>query len=66
MFLLVSRFDQIFYASAGLKALQNKVQNARWAFETNAEANTKRRETRAHLIELNKDFRTPIIEDGVP
>ena len=64
IFLVVSRVDQIFYASAGLKALQNKVQNARWAFETNAEANTKRRETRAHLIELIKDFRTLLIEDG--
>ena len=32
--------------------------------ETNAVANTKRRETRAHLIELIKDYRTPIIEDG--
>ena len=27
--------------------------------------NTKRRETRAHLIELIKDFRTLLIEDGV-
>ena len=64
IFLVVSRVDQIFYASAGLKALQNKVQTARWAFETDAEANIKRRETRAHLIELIKDFRTLLIEDG--
>jgi hypothetical protein len=63
MFLVMSGVDQIFYASAGLKALQNKVQTAHWAFETNAEANTKRRETRDHLIELIKDFRTPVIED---
>ncbi len=64
MFLVMSGVDQVFYASAGLKALQNKVQSARWVSETNAVANTKRRETRAHLIELIKDFRTPIIEDG--
>ena len=36
IFLVVSRVDQIFYASAGLKALQNKVQTAHWAFETDA------------------------------
>ena len=64
IFLVVSRVDQIFYASAGLKAHQNKVQSAHWAFETDAEANTKRRVTRAHLIELIKDFRTLLIEDG--
>ena len=40
------------------------MQTAHWAFETNAEAKTKRGETRDHLIELIKDFRTPIIEDG--
>lgn len=39
------------------------MQTAHWAFETNAEAKTKRGETRDHLIVLIKDFRTPVIED---
>ena len=63
MFLVVSRFDQIFYASAGLKALKNKVQTALWALKTNAATKTKRRETRDHLIIFIKDFRTLVIED---
>ena len=46
-----------------MKALQNKLQTAHRAFQTNAEAYTKRRETWDHLIELIKDFRTPVIED---
>jgi hypothetical protein len=61
MFLVMGAIDEIKHSSAGFKDLKAKVEAAKWSFSANKEADDKRRSIRHHMIELIKDFRTPVV-----